>query len=40
MNSSKEIFDEHFKHDMLSLVGDRVSNVRLSLARALKNHFR
>lgn len=40
MNHAKELFDEHFKHDMLSLAADRVINVRLSLARALKNHFR
>lgn len=40
MNSARELFDEYFKHDMLSLAGDKVINVRLSLARALKNHFR
>ena len=40
MNEAQEIFDEHFKHDMLSLAADRVINVRLGLARALKNHFR
>ena len=40
MNQAKEIFDEYFKHDMLSLVSDKVVNVRLALARALKNHFR
>ena len=42
MNESeaKDLFDEFFKHDMLSLAADRVVNVRLTLARALKNHFR
>ena len=40
MNTSKELFDEFFKIDMLSLAADRVVNVRLGLARALKNHFR
>ena len=40
MNQSKELFDEYFKHDMLSLVGDKVVNVRITLARVLKNHFR
>lgn len=40
MNQSKELFDEFFKIDMLSLAADRVVNVRLGLARALKNHFR
>ena len=40
MNQAKDLFDEYFKHDMLSLAADRVINVRLSLARALKNHFR
>ena len=40
MNECKELFDEFFKHDMLSLAADRVVNVRLTLARTLKNHFR
>jgi len=40
MNEAKEIFDVYFKHDFLSLVSDKVVNVRLALARALKNHFR
>jgi serine/threonine-protein phosphatase 4 regulatory subunit 1 len=40
MNQSKDLFDEYFKHDMLSLVADKVVNVRITLARALKNHFR
>lgn len=40
MNEAKDLFDQYFKHDFLSLVGDKVVNVRLALARALKNHFR
>ena len=40
MNQAKELFDEYFKHDFLSLAGDKVINVRLTLARILKNHFR
>ena len=35
MNLSKEIFEEHFKHDMLSLASDRVPNVRIFVSRAL-----
>lgn len=40
MNQAKDLFDQYFKHDFLSLCGDKVVNVRLTLARALKNHFR
>ena len=40
MNQAKELFDEYFKNDFLSLAGDKVINVRLTLARILKNHFR
>ena len=40
MNQSKDLFEEHFKHDMLSLVSDKVLNVRIVLARALRNHFK
>jgi hypothetical protein len=36
----KEIFEEKFKADMLRLVGDKVPNVRLCLARAIRNHFK
>ena len=36
----KELFSTHFKVDMLKLVGDKVPNVRLSLARAIRNHFK
>jgi len=40
MNQTKDLFEEHLKHDMLSLVNDKVPNVRMALARALKSHFR
>jgi len=40
MNTSKEIFNDHFKTDFLSLVGDRTVNVRIVLARVLGEHFR
>ena len=40
MTEAKELFDQYFKHEMLSLAADKVTNVRLCLARALKNHFR
>jgi hypothetical protein len=40
MNLSKELFDEYFKNDFLSLVGDRVINVRIVLSRSLAEHFR
>ena len=40
MNHSKELFEEHFKSDMLSLVADKVPNVRLVLAQAMQSHFK
>ena len=40
MNQAKDLFDEYFKHDMLSLVSDKVVNVKITLARALMNHFK
>lgn len=39
MNQAPEIFQEYFIHDFLSLVTDRVANVRICVARTLKNHF-
>jgi len=36
----KELFEEYFKVDMLSLASDKVPNVRLALARVLNNHFK
>ena len=35
----KELFERSFKADMLGLVIDPVSNVRMSLARVLRFHF-
>jgi hypothetical protein len=40
MNLSKELFEEYFKNDFLSLVGDKVINVRIVLSRCLASHFR
>lgn len=42
MNRSdmKKIFVEHFKEDTLSLAYDTVPNVRIALARVLRQHFR
>lgn len=36
----KDLFEVEFKADMLRLVGDRVPNVRLCLARAIRDHFK
>ncbi len=35
-----DIFQEHFILDFLSLVSDKVVNVRIGVARALRNHFK
>lgn len=42
MNSRelKKIFVSEFKEDTLSLAYDEVPNVRIALARVLKQHFR
>lgn len=37
--NKKELFEKHFKADMLALVNDKVVNVRLSLAKVLRHHF-
>jgi hypothetical protein len=37
--NKKELFERHFKSDMLALVNDKVSNVRLCLAKVLRHHF-
>ena len=39
-NELKHLFEEHFKQDMLALVKDKVPNVRLALARAIRTHFK
>jgi hypothetical protein len=36
----KKIFVNHFKEDTVSLAYDKVPNVRIALARILKQHFR
>lgn len=36
----KQVFETEFRADMLRLVGDKVPNVRLCLARALRDHFK
>lgn len=36
---NKDLFEKYFKLDFLSLVNDRVPNVRISLAKALRHHF-
>jgi len=40
MNQAPEIFQEHFIHDFLGLVSDKVVNVRIAVSRTLRNHFR
>uniref|UniRef100_A0A7S3IWR8 Uncharacterized protein n=1 Tax=Strombidium inclinatum TaxID=197538 RepID=A0A7S3IWR8_9SPIT len=35
----KDIFSRHFKLDFLSLINDRVPNVRIAMAKALRHHF-
>lgn len=37
--TKKDLFERHFKADMLSMVNDKVSNVRMSLAKVLRHHF-
>jgi len=37
--NKKEIFESYFKADMLSMVTDKVSNVRMILAKVLRHHF-
>ena len=39
MNLSEDLFVAHYRYDMISLVGDRVVNVRAVLARMLAKHF-
>jgi len=42
MNKSemKDFFNENFKHDVVNMSKDTVANVRLGLARVLRNHFK
>lgn len=39
MMMKKEIFEKFFKLDFLSMVNDRVPNVRIGVAKALRYHF-
>lgn len=36
---NKDLFEKYFKYELLSMVGDRVPNVRMCLSRALGAHF-
>jgi hypothetical protein len=36
----KDFFTENFKHDLVHMSKDTVANVRLALARVLRNHFK
>lgn len=40
MNQAPDIFQEYFMNDFLSLVQDRVPNVRIGVARTLRSHFK
>lgn len=35
----KDLFEKHFKYDFLSIVNDRVPNVRIAMAKVLRHHF-
>lgn len=35
----KELFEKYFKLDFLMIANDRVSNVRIALAKVLRHHF-
>lgn len=36
----KDIFEEHFKKEMLDMEKDKVPNVRLMLAKVIRSHFK
>ena len=36
---NKELFEKYFKLDFLSMVNDRVPNVRITFAKAMRHHF-
>jgi len=36
---NKPLFEKYFKIDFLSLVNDRVINVRIMVAKVLRHHF-
>jgi hypothetical protein len=37
--NKKDLFEKYFKYELLSIVGDKVPNVRMCLARVLRQHF-
>jgi hypothetical protein len=37
--NKKDLFEKYFKLDFLSMVDDRVPNVRIGVAKALRHHF-
>ena len=37
--NKKELFEKYFKLDFLTLVNDRVPNVRIGMAKVLRHHF-
>ena len=37
--NKKDTFEKYLKFEMLSIVADRVPNVRMCLARVLRQHF-
>jgi hypothetical protein len=37
--NNKELFEKFFKYDFLSLVADKVPNVRIAMANVLRHHF-
>ena len=37
--NNQHLFEKYFKLDFLSLVDDRVPNVRIGVAKALRHHF-
>lgn len=38
--NKKDLFEQYFKYELLSMVGDKVPNVRMYLARVLSSHFK
>ena len=39
MMNKKDLFEKYFKLDFLTLVNDRVPNVRIGIAKVLRHHF-
>ena len=39
MMNKKELFEKYFKLDFLSLVNDRVPNVRIGMSKVMRHHF-